>query len=480
MSTSAVMSKPPHSSGTRLVGDGATAGAERTRRPGGPGRGDEAAEAVDQAVGDGQDVVALGLGVPQLVACAAARSGSSSARSVASEKSVVRSKSSQRSSSKSAAADGELLLVEDAGADVVGRRLPPLVVDRPRAHHLEVLRRGAAPGRPGSSSAARRLTPSTGCWATPSTWSGTSRPAAAMIVGMRSMAWANWLRTVPGSAIAPGPVHDQRRAGPAEPGVALPELVRRVAGPGPGPRVVVVGGEPAPVVVVGQVLLHRLPDVRGEAVLVEAARLAPLRAGPVVGEDHDEGVVQRPEALERREDAADLRVGVGQEAGEDLLLAGVHAPLVGRRGRSRPAPTPGARRQHGALGHDARGELAGEHLLAPGVPPLVEHAPVGVDPLGGHVVRGVHGAEREVQEEGLARRPLLLVLHHADGLVGQVLAEVVPLLGPARRLDVVVVADQVRGPVVGVALEEPVVALEAEARAARCRRARRPSAASAA
>ena len=108
-------------------------------------------------------------------------------------------------------------------------------------------------------------------------------------------------------------------------------------------------------------------------------------------------------------------------------------------------------------------DLAGEQLLAPGVPPLVEHAPVRVDPLGGDVVGRVHGAEGEVQEEGLAWRALLLVLHHADGLVGQVLAQVVPVLGPARRLDVVVVADQVRCPVVGVALEEAVVALETEA-----------------
>ena len=37
------------------------------------------------------------------------------------------------------AADGELLLVEDAGADVVGRGLPSLVVDGARAHHFEVL-----------------------------------------------------------------------------------------------------------------------------------------------------------------------------------------------------------------------------------------------------------------------------------------------------------------------------------------------------
>ena len=104
-----------------------------------------------------------------------------------------------------------------------------------------------------------------------------------------------------------------------------------------------------------------------------------------------------------------------------------------------------------------------EQLVPPGVPSLVEHAPVRVDPLGRDVVGRVHGAEGEVQEEGLAGCALLLVLDHADGLVGQVLAQVVAVLGPARRLDVVVVADQVRRPVVGVALEEAVVALEAEA-----------------
>ena len=57
----------------------------------------------------------------------------------------------------------------------------------------------------------------------------------------------------------------------------------------------------------------------------------------------------------------------------------------------------------------------------------------------------------------------MLVLHHADGLVGQVLAQVIALLGPARRLDVVIVTDQVGGPVIGVALQEAVVALEPEA-----------------
>ncbi len=120
-------------------------------------------------------------------------------------------------------------------------------------------------------------------------------------------------------------------------------------------------------------------------------------------------------------------------------------------------------REHRALGHDAGRHLPREELVPPGVPSLVEHAPVRVDPLRGDVVGCVHRPEGEVQEERLARCAVLLVLDHADGLVGQVLAQVVPVLGPTRRLDVVVVTDQVRCPVVGVALEEAVVALEAEA-----------------
>ena len=74
----------------------------------------------------------------------------------------------------------------------------------------------------------------------------------------------------------------------------------------------------------------------------------------------------------------------------------------------------------------------------------------------------VHGAEREVEEEGFARRAMLLVQDHAHRLVGEILAEVVAVLGPSRRVDVVVVAHQVRRPVVGVTLQEPVVPLEPE------------------
>ena len=201
--------------------------------------------------------------------------------------------------------------------------------------------------------------------------------------------------------------------------------------------------------------------MRREAVLVDAAVLASLGARAVVGEDDDDGVVHEAEGLEGGDDPADLRVGVGQEAGEDLLLAGQHAPLVRRVVVPGPHPL-GPGRQFGPGRDDAIRHLPVEQTLTPGIPTLIEDAPVRIDPFLGHVVGCMHGAQCEVQEEGLAWGTLLLILHHADGLISQVLGQVISLVGSAGRIDVVVVADEVRRPVVGVTLEEAVVALESQ------------------
>ena len=189
----------------------------------------------------------------------------------------------------------------------------------------------------------RRLVPSMGCWATPSTSSGGSMPTADRMVGMRSITWVNCERMAPGLGDVAGPLHDQRRPGAAQPGVALPQLVRGVARPGPGPRVVVVGAEAAPVVVGRQVVRHGLAQVGGEAVLVDAAVLAPFGAGPVVGEDHDERVLEEAGRIEGVQETADLRIGMGQETGEHLLLARRACGARPRRGRPSPAPTRAAR-----------------------------------------------------------------------------------------------------------------------------------------
>ena len=77
------------------------------------------------------------------------------------------------------------------------------------------------------------------------------------------------------------------------------------------------------------------------------------------------------------------------------------------------------------------------------------------------MVRGVRGAEAQMQVERLGRVNLLDVSDELDRLVDQVLTEVVPLLGRARRLHLVVVVHQIRIPLAGVTAQEAIKALEA-------------------
>ena len=100
-------------------------------------------------------------------------------------------------------------------------------------------------------------------------------------------------------------------------------------------------------------------------------------------------------------------------------------------------------------GNDAHLELALVDDLAVLVPAHVELALVLVRPLLGHVVRRVAGARGVIQEEGFVRRVDLRILDELDGLVGQVDAQVVAFLRLLGLLDLVVVVDQLRIPLVG-------------------------------
>jgi hypothetical protein len=153
-------------------------------------------------------------------------------------------------------------------------------------------------------------------------------------------------------------------------------------------------------------------------------------------------------------------VGVRQEPGEHL-----HHP------RRQPAPLSWQRvpvrhvrvisRQLRIGGHDAQVLLPGQHLLPVGGPAAVELARVPVSPLFRDVVRGVRGAGAQLQVERLVRGDLLGVGDEPDRLVDQVLGQVIPLLGGAWRLHLVVVIDQFRMPLAGVTAQEPVEPLEA-------------------
>ena len=116
----------------------------------------------------------------------------------------------------------------------------------------------------------------------------------------------------------PRPVHQERVGGAAAVGLPLPPAERRVARPGPPPRVVVEGGWAAEFIDLGEAVLQRFGRVVEELQLVGGARRAALGAGPVVRNDHDQRVVELPDLLQEVEQTADVMVGVGQETGVHL------------------------------------------------------------------------------------------------------------------------------------------------------------------
>ena len=104
--------------------------------------------------------------------------------------------------------------------------------------------------------------------------------------------------------------------------------------------------------------------------------------------------------------------------------------------------------------------LTGEGALALHIPPLVELTGIPIRPLLGDVMGGMGGPGREVHKERLVRHQRLLLTDPADRVVGQVLGQVVPLLGCRRRLDRRRALVQRRVPLVVLPTDEPIEVLE--------------------
>ena len=121
------------------------------------------------------------------------------------------------------------------------------------------------------------------------------------------------------------------------------------------------------------------------------------------------------------------------------------------------------RGQFGSLGDDSHVELTLVDDLTVSVPAHVESALVLVRPLLWHMVWRVAAARGVIQEEGLVRRADMRILDEFDGFVGKVSTQVVAVLRLCRLLDPVVVVDQLRIPLVGLAAHEPVIPLKAAA-----------------
>ena len=152
-------------------------------------------------------------------------------------------------------------------------------------------------------------------------------------------------------------------------------------------------------------------------------------------------------------------VGVSEVCGEDLHLAREQALVaVAERGPGLDARV--GRRELGVLRHHPQLFLPGEGLLAHDVPAGVEGSLVLFDVLLRRVMRRVHRAGAEVHEERLVGGRDFLRVDPIDGMVDEVLVEVVAVLGAAGRIDLVVVLPQVRLPLARLPGEEPVEALE--------------------
>ena len=256
------------------------------------------------------------------------------------------------------------------------------------------------------------------------------------------------------------PVHDHRVGDSSLVHLALPPPERRVPGDGPTPRVVVVAERTTDLVDAGHALGDRARGhVPGPEVVDRPGRTA-LGAGPVVGQDHQHGVVEFARLLEEPDEAPQLVVGVGQEPGEGLHVARVQALLVGGEGVPGRHPV-GSGRELAPVGEDPPLPLALERRPAPLVPPGVEAAPVALDPRCGGLMGRVAGPGAEVEEERLVDVDRTEVADPVDGMVHQVLGQVVALLRRGRRGHLVVVRHQCRHELVGLPLEEPVEALEA-------------------
>ena len=200
---------------------------------------------------------------------------------------------------------------------------------------------------------------------------GGSIPMRSSSVGRMSMACTYWWR-VPPSVPMPGrPMEDERVGHAALVGIALESLQRRVAGPGPAPRVVVVGPRSAEIVDPLEILLQALGDEVEEVLLVERPLRPTLGRRAVVAHDDDDGVLGLVELLNEVEDARHLRVGMGEEACVDLHHPGGETLFVGVQRLPGRDPR-GAFGELGSLRQEARCQLPGEHLLSPLVPSLVE------------------------------------------------------------------------------------------------------------
>lgn len=224
--------------------------------------------------------------------------------------------------------------------------------------------------------------------------------------------------------------------------------------------------------VLGEVV-ERLRDAVPVAELVHGAVQAALGCRPVVaGDVDDERVVEVAGFVDGLDDAADLMIRVFDRAAEDLHPPGADAlvgfsQLLPRRDPLGPGLEPRVAR------NDPELLLAGQDAVAEYVVAVVEPASIPLAPLTRDTDRRLVGTRCVVRDPRLVRVDRPLSLDPADGLVGHVGLEVVPLLRGLRRPHRGRVLPQGRIPLAHAGTEEAIEVLGTPCRSASGRTVRR-------
>jgi len=150
---------------------------------------------------------------------------------------------------------------------------------------------------------------------------------------------------------------------------------------------------------------------------VESAGQGSFGTGTVVADDVDyESIFAKTHLLKRINHSADLRIDVLQKTGEDLLHPCIEPPLI-RRTRLPRWYGVGPGSQLGAFGDEPYLFLILKSDLALPIPTVIEPPLVLVSPLLGHMMGGMSGTRRKVDEERLVWRHCFLLTNPTDRLV---------------------------------------------------------------
>ena len=206
-----------------------------------------------------------------------------------------------------------------------------------------------------------------------------------------------------------------------------------------------------------EVLGQGVPDAVEVPKGVHRAEGRAFLAGAVVRDQGDQGVLEAALLAQPVDQSSHLQVGVLEHAREGRLEPHCQPAFIFAQGV--PGFHPRVRfGQDGIRGHDTQRLLTGQTVGPGDVPALGEDGFVAVDEGLWRMVRRMLGAEAHVEEERLLGRDGALGADEADGLVNDVLREVIALA--VGRIDVMVVEHQFGVPLAGLAFEETIVAVE--------------------